>query len=357
MIKVLMVGNHSSNKGGMTSVINQILQHNWKDEGIMIGFIPTFYPGNKIVKTLFFCKAYCQILNKIILNRPDLIYMHMSYKGSFTRKRYVQKTCKLFGIRVLVHLHGSEFEKWYQESTVKKQKRIRDFLRDVDEMIVLGEKWKTIIQKIEPACNVKIISNGIAIPHEKVNWGNDQINVLFLGVLIQRKGVFDLIMAAKEIKGKKLSRQVHYIIAGTGEEQDNLCSIVKDTSLNEEIEFVGWIDGEKKRKVILQSQIMVLPSYNEGLPISILEAASYGMPIIATNVGDISSVVENGVNGYLFDPGDIPTLSKSIINLCDKTTFEEMSKNSKRIIQEKFSIDVFYEKIKQEIVNNVSIED
>ena len=62
MIRVLMCGNHPTNKGGMTSVIEQILDYDWKEKGIMIKFMPTFFPGNNIQKGIYFIYSYFRIL-------------------------------------------------------------------------------------------------------------------------------------------------------------------------------------------------------------------------------------------------------------------------------------------------------
>ena len=341
-----MCGNHPKNKGGMTSVINQIKRNNWKKEGIELTFIPTFYPGNQIIKILYFFISYTKILFTFFFSRPDVVHMHMSYKGSFTRKYLIHKTCKLFGIRDIIHLHGSEFEKWYNSVDNKKKRKIRTLLHECNQFVVLGDEWKRVIKQIEPTTKVTVISNGIEIPHEKVYWNNERCQVLFLGVLIQRKGVSDLINAVSLLNKTNNLNKIHVVIAGTGEEERDLKKLVKDLRLSDYISFAGWVTGNKKKKIMLESQVLVSPSYNEGLPISILEAASYGMPIIATDVGDISAVVMNDRNGRIINPGDIKSLAKSILSINDKLVFERLSAGSIDIIKNKFSIELFYLKLR-----------
>ncbi len=122
-VKVLMVGNHPRNKGGMTSVIAQYKSCKWKKHNIDIRFIPTFMPGNVLIKSLYYVFASIRILINFLFWRPDIVHMHMSYKGSFYRKYIIQKMCIFFKIKNIIHLHGSEFEKWYQESDKKTQKK------------------------------------------------------------------------------------------------------------------------------------------------------------------------------------------------------------------------------------------
>ena len=87
--------------------------------------------------------------------------------------------------------------------------------------------------------------------------------------------------------------------------------------LDDIITFEGWVSGTNKIRLLNLCQIFVLPSYKEGLPISILESMAYGMPIIATPVGAIPSVVKNGDNGFLVPTGNLESLSVAINTLID----------------------------------------
>lgn len=345
MIEVLMIGNHPSNKGGMTSVINQIREHDWSSDRVDLSFIPTFLPGNPAKKALYFAYAYLRILARFMVKRPDIVHMHMSYKGSFTRKYYIHKLCKAFKVKDIIHLHGSEFEKWYYEVDDKKKRDIFRLLTESDAFVVLGETWRTVVKRIAPNANVAVISNGIEIPADTVHWYDDYCTVLFLGVLIPRKGVSDLIKAIKEIREGDQLGNLRFVIAGSGEEKEKLKNEVLSASVEDVVSFAGWVTGDKKKQLIKNSQIFVSPSYNEGLPISILEAASYGMPIVSTDVGDISSVVKDGVNGVLIQPGDIAGLSDGIMTVATRDAFSRMSKESRDIIEKSFSIESFYRKL------------
>ena len=345
MIKVLMIGNHPSNKGGMTSVISQIKEHDWSPDGIDLSFIPTFLPGNLAKKALYFVFAYFRILARCMFKRPDIIHMHMSYKGSFSRKFYIHKLCKTFKVKDIIHLHGSEFEKWYNEVDEKKKRDIVRLLTESDGIVVLGESWRNIVKRIAPNANVEVISNGIEIPADTVHWDNEHCTVLFLGVLIPRKGVSDLIKLIEEIRNNNQLGNLRFVIAGSGEEEERLKNEVHNASLENVVSFAGWVTGDKKNQLLKSSQILVSPSYNEGLPISILEAASYGMPIVSTDVGDISAVVKDGINGVLIQPGDISGLSDGILTASTRDTFFRMSKRSREIIEESFSVESFYRKL------------
>lgn len=347
MIKVLMVGNDSSVKGGITSVINQLLQYNWKQNNIELEFIPTYVEKNNIMKIIFYISAYIKILMKFLVDKPQYVYMHMSYKGSFTRKYYIHKLCKIFGVKDIIHLHGSEFEKWYNMCSKNKKKGIRKLLRESSQFIVLGNEWEKKIKKIEPLCKIAVINNTVKIPEKPTIWNKDKFRILFLGVLIKRKGVDDLLDAINTISKEMDIKNVEFIIAGSGVEKERLEAKAKNLNLTKYVKFIGWVDDEQKRKLFLSVQLMVLPSYNEGLPISILEAISYGIPVISTEVGDIASAIINKYNGFLFEPGDVGKLAKKL-KMFIKMDFKEWNKysmNSRNIAENKFSDLNYFDRI------------
>lgn len=340
-----MLGNDPSVKGGITSVISQLLAHDWNAEGVDMKFIPTYVETNNVKKILFFAKAVKRIQREFKTNKPDVVHMHMSYKGSFTRKFFLHKLCKKNGIPDIIHLHGSEFKKWFDESDDKKKEEIKTLLKESAGVIVLGDKWKEVVKKIEPTTRAVVVNNTVRIPNCKVEW-NLPIIVLFMGVLIKRKGVADLIRAVDILKKKNRLNNVKFVIAGSGVEEAELKTMCKKLELDKYINFVGWTSGEKKERLFRESQMLVLPSYNEGLPVSILEAISYGMPVVATCVGDISAAIIDGENGYLVEPGDVDALANSIYKLIsEKANWQKKSESARKISISQFDETVFFETI------------
>lgn len=354
-LKVLMVGNDHSVKGGITSVIQQLLVHDWTADDVKMKFIPTYIEANKISKMIFFFTAYKKIKEVLKNNKPDVVHIHMSYKGSFVRKYLIHKLCKKYHVKDIVHLHGSEFKKWYDKTSNIMKLLIRNFLREVSLVITLGNKWETIIKNIEPAANIIVVNNSIHIPDYRVQW-RQPFQVLFLGVLIKRKGVSDLLKAIKLLKDSIKIDNVLFTIAGSGPEESNLKAECLELGINDIVRFVGWVDNEKKISLLRESQLFVLPSYNEGLPVALLEAISYGLPVVATDVGDISEAVFNGENGFLIKHGHIQQLYTSIRKIIDdKDLYIKMSKASRQIAENKFSDRDYYNKIKECYIQTLGI--
>lgn len=345
-----MVGNDKSVHGGITTVINQLKSYNWKEKKIKLDFIPTYIDKNILIKAIFFLIAYVKIFFYILIKRPDIIHIHMSYKGSFTRAYFIKNLSSFFKVKSVIHLHGSEFKKWYeQECNIKKKEKVKRFLRECDAIIVLGKEWKKRILEIEPLSKVIVINNTVKIPNEKSQYNNKKFNVLFLGVLIKRKGVYELIQAINELNKKINLDNVKFFIAGNGIEEETLKLETKKNKIDKYIDFMGWINEEKKKELLKKSQLLVLPSYNEGLPMAILEAISYGIPVVATNVGDVSEAVENGKNGYLIEIGNVKQLTETMHKMIktSKEEWEKFSNYSRNLAIHKFSDNKYFRNIER----------
>lgn len=347
-IKVLIVGSDSSVKGGITSVINSFLDYKWKN--ICVELHPTYIDGKVINKIMFFLRSICKYIKKLINNDFDISHIHMSYKGSFIRKFIVVKLSKFFDKMVILHLHGSEFEVFYNSSNKVVKLLIKNIFESSDKVIVLGEKWKKTIQKIAPKSSIEVFNNAVSLPAYKAKLSENKINILFLGVLIKRKGIYELIEAIKILhqRGIVKEKNLKFIIAGSGKEEYAVKSLISKYELDYCIDMVGWVDKNKKIHLLKISNLFVLPSYNEGLPVAILEAMSYGIPVISTNVGSIEEVVKNNETGFIINPGNIYEIVDSINKLViNEKIWEEKSIKSRQLIDRDFNDEQYFHKMKK----------
>ena len=117
------------------------------------------------------------------------------------------------------------------------------------------------------------------------------------------------------------------------DKEDILQKKIKDYGLNNCVTFEGFVADNKKIECLNWADIFILPSYNEGLPIAILEAMSYGCPIISTTVGGIPAVVKHGVNGYLINPGNITEIQNAILSFIhNRDKIEKYGRQSLKLI-------------------------
>ena len=341
-----MCSSDRKEKGGMNSGIDQLMDHDWGDN-FQFSYLATHITGNPVKKTFFFANAYRKLKKLIKQDAFDIIHIHMSYKGSFYRKYYVAKLCKRYSKKVIIHLHGSEFKDFYNGGNAKRKKQIQELFSIADASIVLGKDWRNFILKIAPRANVIVINNAVSLPV----FYNKEISklrkFLFLGALIQRKGVIDLLQAVKQMKNQGVS-DFCLLIAGSGTEEQRLKEYAQTNGLQGCVEFLGWITKEQKPELLKKADVLVLPSYNEGLPIAILEAMSYGLPIISTDVGSIAEAVKENENGFLIKPGDVDSLAHAMIQLTNNSNlWKQESNTSKKICEKNFSENVFFEAVEK----------
>ena len=164
-----------------------------------------------------------------------------------------------------------------------------------------------------------------------------KFTVLFIGFLIKNKGIIDFIKVAEYFKDT--NNEIIFQIAGIGELKNHIEDYISKTN-NSNIEYVGWADTEKKDKLYRNADLFFLPSYNEGMPIVLLEAMKWSLPIISTDIAGIPEEISNGVNGFLYNPGNIEGYIQGIEKLYNNVSLRHifcffiMAKN-KRIFKYK----------------------
>lgn len=134
------------------------------------------------------------------------------------------------------------------------------------------------------------------------------------------------------------------LIGGDGE-IEKVQQYIKDNKLDNVAEYIGWVSGEEKIKLLNEVDVFILPSYNEGLPISLLEAMSYNLPIISTTVGGIPEILKNEYNGFLINPGDLIALESAISTLINNP--------SKRKLQGKRSGEIVMPFLPNMVINQL----
>jgi len=118
---------------------------------------------------------------------------------------------------------------------------------------------------------------------------------------------------------------------------------LKEYHLEERASYEGWMTSEKRQTVFSNTLINVLPSYNEGLPMTILESMGYGIPNISTNIAAIPEAITDGVNGFTIEPGDVDSLAEKMKNLIlHKDLWVKFSNNAYETAKNEFSIKTHF---------------
>ncbi|EGQ7944652.1 glycosyltransferase family 4 protein, partial [Vibrio cholerae] len=134
----------------------------------------------------------------------------------------------------------------------------------------------------------------------------ESIDILFLGAFIKRKGIYELLSACS-----MLHHDYHLHLCGSGE-NNKVEELINELNLKRKVTLHGWIGKDKKKELLSSCTVMVLPTYNEGLPMTIIESMACEIPVLTTPVGAIPEIIIDGVSGYLVQPGDILNLAKKL---------------------------------------------
>lgn len=306
---IVMTGVYYKNNhpGGISAVIQY-----WSNYIECLRYYPSFKEGNILVKLYWYISTYIKLLFIFLFDRRvKILHSHTAAGNDFRRTTSFVKLAKFFRKKVIIHSHASMFKDFYSKSSQKNRENILSTLNKADVLIVLSESWKEWFIGIGvKEDKIFILHNITDYPIKKVvEKDTEKLKFLFLGEIGERKGVFDLLQAISEHK-KELKGSVELRIGGNKQEE-RLLKTISDNKLSDFVRFEGFVSGEKKNYLLNWSDVFILPSYNEGLPISILEAMSYGMPIISTPVGGIPEVVDDS-NGILVMPGNVDMIYGAI---------------------------------------------
>lgn len=275
----------------------------------------------------------------------DLFHIHTAERGSTFRKALYLRQIKRWGKLAVVHIHGAEYLAFYDGLTDQKKSFVKEFFRHADLVLALSDSWKRELEARFSMSACETLHNGVdpvplraaaAAPAERRD------SFLALGRLGKRKGTYDLIDAI-ELAARQ-NPKLRLCLAGDGE-VEQVRALVERRGLKEQISVPGWISGAEKLEQLKQAATVVLPSYHEGLPMSILEGMAAGKAIISTAVGAIPEVITEE-NGILVEPGDVPALADALLRCSgDLNLLEAMSRNNREKAKQEFGVRRMHEKL------------
>lgn len=300
---VLFVGPQNE-KGGIGAVLETY-------RGEMNGFrmISTYPSDSNVNKHIFFLKQFVKLYQLLITDDDiKILHIHCASRGSFIRKSLVALLGNSLGKKTIMHVHGGLFHQFYQ-SSVFMSLLVKYILRSCDRVICLTDDWRRMFSEDLGLSNLTVVLNPVKIYPSKFSQdAANSISLLFLGTITSNKGIFELVDYLLN-NSLYVAGKIKLTICGEGETEKLVSLISKENKVGN-IYFAGWVNGVKKDELISESDIFILPSHYEGLPMAILEAMSAGKPIISTSVGGIPSVVKQGHNGWLIEPGKINQLDR-----------------------------------------------
>lgn len=339
-MNILIVGpSIEKSRGGMSAVINEHLHSSIINKTNKLMYLRSHVDGSVLVKIFYAIKSLVYIL--VNQRKYQVIHLHVGCAASFYRKSIFLRVSKWFDKKTIFHIHGHDFDSFYLKNKTVNKNFIRNTLNQGDKILVLSEYWKRFFKKEFRNINVDILPNGIDVDEFEVciKKNNAFTKFLFLGRLEKRKGVYDLINAVDIVVNSCNRKELIFYLAGDGE-IDKAKKIIHDRKLSDNVKALGWLNKDEKKKILKESDVVVLPSYNENLPMSLIEAMSCGKIIISTYAGGIPDLVKHNFNGFLFNAGDVQQLVKYILFVADNPDkMQSIGENNMETIRKNFNLE------------------
>lgn len=288
---------------GITNMSQDVGQiHRIQVEGVGFDFLPVLVRGTDLANVqkslrLEYVKALLKNGKHIPGDKNSLHYIH-------TPEAYIAVKLMHPTARTAVFSHGSFFNmvqgfRFFRENRVVHfcfEKFLSVLLKTADMLFVLDDETAKQYQKYNK--NVYRVENSIVLPGEipERTKCHEPIRLLFVGRLSRVKGIDGIVEAVANMQG-----QAHLTIVGDGEERAALEGLVQEKGLEAQVRLVGGRTPDEVQRYYRECDILVMNSVVEGKPMVILEAMSYGMPVVTTPVGGIPEMVTEGQSGEFTD--------------------------------------------------------
>lgn len=352
MPKVIILATSRRTRGGITSVV-KAHEKGKQWEKFNCKWIETHQDKSFFVKLWIVLIAFFQYL--FTLPSADLVHIHIGEVPSALRKQPFMFVAKILNKKTIVHFHS-----FSPKTTIRgKYSFLYKYLFcNANCVIVLSDYWKNEVKSFLPDVNVEILYNPCLRDISELACGCAEYqgpkaktySILFAGTINHRKGYDVLINAFGKIAHKYPDWTV--VLAGNGEIEKGI-EISKKLGIENQTTWLGWVNGEKKEHAFQNATLFCLPSYAEGFPMSVLDAWSYGLPVITTPVGGIPDIAIDGENMLLFPPGDTNALSDCLERLItDIELRAKISRASLLFARSRFNLDTINQEL-EDIYNKL----
>lgn len=339
----LMIGTDRTGQGGISSVVS-VLERDGFLQRQNIAYLASHIDGTRWKKLSKAIETFFSVILICTVSRPSIVHAHAASRASFMRKSIFLGMARAFGCKTIFHLHGGEFHHFAEsEAGFAKRWWIRRTLQKSTKVIALSGSWAEFLGRYAPASDICIVPNAVQFNESAQTIQEESGRILFLGRPEKEKGIFELLSAVDLIKDD--FPELKLAIAGDGD----LAAIqrhVDEKGIGQFVEILGWIDSDQRAVELARATLFALPSYNEGLPMAMLEAMSAGKAIVVTPVGGIPETVTDSFNGLFVPPADATALSSAIKKLLtDETLRTTLGRNARQTIKSGYSTQTALEKL------------
>lgn len=351
--RVWIVSPHPVSRGGVAAVARQLVASPLARR-YRLSVLSTYRAGSILGRLYHATLGIGAIAVRLAVRPPDLVHLKIASRGSFARKVIVAGLARMRGVPVLAHVHGGGFDKFVSGSAPPVRALARWLIEGSPHVLSLSESWANRLRQLFPEARIEALPNPVEVArfedlararfqtfHESAAPGRTP-TALFLGDLLERKGVFDLVHAwpsvERAVPGARL------VLAGAGDTAAVLAAAqaaAKATGVEGRVSVPGWVGPDEKHRLLGEAHVFVLPSYFEGVPISLLEAMAAGLPSIVTPVGGVLDAVTDGQEAIVIRPGDRLALATALVHVLTSPALARALGGSARVRAQAFDLPAF----------------
>jgi glycosyltransferase involved in cell wall biosynthesis len=328
--------------GGMLKVSEYLVQHAASHGGCGFRLLETRGGGRAFASALYVLRAMCAIAAGRVTGRLAGVHVNSAERLSLLRKAIILAWCRLLDVPTVLHSHAAELPASYASLPPLARALVRIAFGLPSACIALGQNAADFMAgelHVSPG-KVRIVPNGVPEPAlARAERSGDTFRLLFVGNLSERKGVTDLLQA---LASPALGRlRVELTLAGGGPVEHYREQALR-LGVGERTRFTGWASKEALERELAQADALVLPSYNEGLPLAILEALAQRVPVICTPVGEIPNYLTHGENALIVPRGAPEAIAAAVATLVEYPALgATLAQAGRRLYEERFSLASF----------------
>lgn len=309
-----------------------------------VRFLTTRGQGH-ILLSPFYCAAAALALVRYRLTRGRcLCHVNLASMGSTLRKLFLTRLATRLGHATVIHLHGALFHEYHRGVGAFQRAEIDRMFREATRVIVLGSVWRKFVADNFhlPEARILVLPNASAARPPRAPEAVPP-EILFLGRLGTRKGVPVLVEALGRLATSGLDWRA--VIAGDGDAAPYRAEVER-LGLAPRVTFPGWLEEAQTHARLSRAALLVLPSEAEGLPMAVVEAFAWGVPVVSTPVGSTPDILHDGVEGLMVPVGDAPALAAALQRLiADPALRRELGANARAGFARNLDFGPYLEKL------------
>lgn len=343
---VIHVGPSLFARGGISTVIKSYVEKNdvFFNNKIINHYVYSYRNNVFLGVDFSFVTSIFVFLCKIFI--ADIVHVHMSVRGSFVRKFFFCLIAASIKKPFILHVHSGCFDNFYQRSNRLIREAVEFCFKKSARIICLSanqiESLKIINDEHDKYVVVpNFIDSDFVFDYHYEPFSfserTSHFRLLFVGKLSESKGIRELLFALKVLINDGVP--IHLDVVGEGNISQWM-AVAEEMGVSGSISFHGWKDNLEKNQFYASCHLFLLPSHYESFGIVILEAMLHARPVVATNVGGIPDLIQDGVNGYLVPPRNALKLAEAIkVIYKDEIIAKMFSQKSRDIALNCFSAD------------------